>query len=141
MGDELEELKYNLKVSFSRMKQDIHFNKEQIQGLVELNKGLQQQILGLKEEIKGLKPSGLKGELVRQYRRNRKGLIKQRILGLIKEKEYSLPELKDLVVDEKHYCSKASFYRYIGELRKDGRISVAGVEGNESIIPIKNGND
>ena len=30
MGDELEDLKYNLKVSFTRMKDDIHYNRDQI---------------------------------------------------------------------------------------------------------------
>jgi len=137
MGDELEDLKYNLKVSFTRMKDDIHYNRDQIKELVELNKGLQEQIKGLKNEIKALQqPRGLKRELVRQYRRNKKSLIKQRILALVKEKEYSLPELKDLVVDDKRYCSKATFYRYIGELKKAGLISVAGVEGQERVVPL-----
>ena len=139
MGDEIEELRDNLKVSFSRMKQDIHYNKEMIEGLVKLNTGLQEQIKQLEQHIKQLeqRPKGLKSELIKHYDRNKKGLIKQRILGLVKTRQYSLPELKEEIVDEKRYCSKATFYRYIDELKTRGWIDVAESDGVQVVLLMK----
>jgi predicted RNase H-like nuclease (RuvC/YqgF family) len=140
--DGLTELKHNLKVSFSRMKEDIHFNRQQVEDLLKANRMLLEQLGSLKEEIKALKgrPQGLKNELMRGLSRNRKKLIKQRLLGLIEEGKYSIPELKEIVVDEKNYCSKASFYRYIEELKKRGNIAEVEAEGG-SVLRLAKGQE
>ena len=131
-GDELSDLKHNLKVSFSRMREDIHFNREQVEDLLKANRTLLEQVGFLKEEIKELKnkPQGLRNELMRGLSRNKKRIIKQRIIGLIEEGRYSIPELKEIVVDEKSYCSKASFYRYIEELKRQGNVAEVNVNGS-----------
>ena len=39
-------------------------------------------------------------------------------MDIIKIKPASLPDLKYYVVDQLNYCSKASFYRYIEEMKE-----------------------
>ena len=139
MGDELEELKHNLKVSFSRMKSDINSNQEKIDKLIKINKQLQEQIKGLEVKIASLeaKPKGLKYELLRSFKRNKKQIIKQRILSMVKGRQIPLPELKEVFVDEKQYCSKATFYRYIDELKKAGWLDMVNVDGNQIVVVAK----
>ena len=56
--------------------------------------------------------------MLTKIKRNKKGIIKARILELVKTERYSIPEIKDIVVDRDNYCSKATFYRYLIELKK-----------------------
>jgi hypothetical protein len=138
MGEGLEELRHNLTVSFSRMKEDIHYNREQVDMLIDLNKRLQEQLSQVVEELGTLKKSpGLETELARTYKKNKKGMIKQRILRLAAEGRYSVAELKDLVVDERKYCSKATFYRYINSMKKHQRIEIIEINGMERVVPAK----
>jgi len=139
MGDELEDLKYNLKVSFSRMKNDIQDNKDKISKLLEINQQLADQVSELNKGLNA-KSSGPKSELARQFKKNQKSLIQQRILSLIERAEYSLPDLKMIIVDQKRYCSKATFYRYVSELEKSKLVSMAEVNG-ENIVVGKNANE
>ncbi len=139
MGDELEDLKYNLKVSFSRMKNDIQDNKDKISKLLEINQQLADQVSELNKGL-NTKSSGPKSELARQFKKNQKSLIQQRILSLIERAEYSLPDLKMIIVDQKRYCSKATFYRYVSELEKSKLVSMAEVNG-ENIVVGKNANE
>jgi hypothetical protein len=138
---ELDELKHNLKVSFSRMKEDIHFNREQVEDLVKANRMLLEQVSSLKDEIKALKerPKGLKTELIRSLARNQKALIKQRILELVNQGRFSIPELKERIVDDRNYCSKASFYRYIEELKSGRKIDFLALEGREVVVAMQTG--
>ena len=145
-ADELLELKHNLKVSFSRMKEDILSNRQQtgemrgyIEDLVKTNRMLLEQVSSLKEEIKTLKekPKGLKTELMRSLARNQKALIKQRILELVNQGRFSIPEIKERIVDDRNYCSKASFYRYIEELKGERKIDFLSVEGRVVVVMIK----
>jgi hypothetical protein len=132
----LDELKHNLKVSFTRMKEDIHFNRRQVEDLLLANKALLEQIGLLKDEIKALKsrPQGLRNELMRGLARNQKAIIKQRIIGMVAEARYSIPELKERIVDDKSYCSKASFYRYVEEMKSEGLIDCAEINGIMTVI-------
>jgi len=140
---ELDELKHNLKISFSRMREDIHFNRSQIEDLVRANKMLLEQVGSLKDEIKALKerPKGLKTELMRSLARNQKALIKQRILEIVGQGRFSIPELKERIVDDRNYCSKASFYRYIDELKSNRNIDFLSVEGREIVVAMPAGNN
>ena len=136
MGEELEGLKHNLKVSFSRMKQDICDNKDKIDRLLEITQMMQYQMSAVEKAIREQeRPSGLKNELVRQVTKNKKRIIKQQLLRLISERELGLAELKDVVVFDRKYCSKASFYRYVQELKDEGKVSEVGVNNN-SVLTI-----
>jgi chromosome segregation ATPase len=135
MGDELEELRHNLKVSFSRMKSDIKANQDKIDQVLEINQQLQAQIKNL--EAKLSQTSTLKSELMRSFKRNKKQIIKQRMIALIQDRQIPVPELKEIIVDEKKYCSKATFYRYIDEMKKEGLLNVITVDNNQIVLLLK----
>ena len=61
--------------------------------------------------------TGLETEFLRKLRKNKRDIIKQKILEAIQTKKLTTLELKDLIVDRNKYCSKATFYRYLKELR------------------------
>ena len=68
-------------------------------------------------EFTNQKNSGLKSEVMRKFNKNKKNLVKQKILDIIKTKQIPLADLKFYIVDQLNYCSKASFYRYIDEMK------------------------
>jgi hypothetical protein len=41
-------------------------------------------------------------------------------------------------VDDRNYCSKASFYRYIEELKSGRKIDFLSVEGREVVVATQN---
>ena len=61
----------------------------------------------------------LKSEFLRKFNQNKKTLIKQKIIEIIKIKPTSVADLKYHIVNQLNYCSKASFYRYISEMKED----------------------
>ncbi|MGB9748426.1 MAG: hypothetical protein ACP5OZ_00220 [Candidatus Woesearchaeota archaeon] len=77
--------------------------------------------------------SGLKNEILRNFRKKRKNIIKKKILEVIKENGIELPDLKYFIVDQLSYCSKASFYRYLEELKKQGLIMITNIN-NKNIV-------
>lgn len=59
----------------------------------------------------------LKAEYYRKIDKNRKKIIKTKIIETLKAKDLNLPELKTQIVDIEQFCSKATFYRYYTELK------------------------
>ena len=82
----------------------------------------------------------LEKEAVKKVNTNRREIIKEKIEEELKKQELSAKELKILFVDEYGYCSKATFYRYLETLRKEGRIDSIKINGKEYLcsIPTKN---
>lgn len=76
----------------------------------------------------------LKNDLLKSYQRNRKNIIKQQILGEILKGEYTKIALRDLIVEQKKYCSKASFYRYIEELELETLIGQHRRKGKDIVV-------
>ena len=71
------------------------------------------------------KGSALKEKLIKNIARNSKAYIKNTIIGYIeKYHEISALQLKELVVDEQHLCSKSSFYRLLQELENKQKVIV-----------------
>lgn len=66
------------------------------------------------------KQDRLKEDLMKNYERNRKDIVKQQILTEAAKSNLTRIQLRDIVVDQKKYCSKASFYRYTEELELEG---------------------
>jgi predicted metal-dependent hydrolase len=71
----------------------------------------------LEEFTNQQKKDSLKSEFDRKFRKNKKQIIKQKILETAKTNPLPLADLKYYIVDQLEYCSKASFYRYIEELK------------------------
>jgi len=62
---------------------------------------------------------------------NKKEDIKQEILKLIETENKTNKELKQEIVDIKHICSKASYYRYITEMKKNKEIDSLNINNQE----------
>ena len=139
MGEELDQLKQGLKTSFKNIKEDITSNSVKMQELIKQNEGLKNEVYQLRETIKQLtndpRKDILKEDMLTKIKRNRKEIMKARILELVHTERYSIPEIKDIVVDRDNYCSKATFYRYILELKK--RIEEIKIGNKQVAVPIK----
>ena len=71
------------------------------------------------------KSSALKEKLIKNIARNSKTYVKNAIISYIeKYPEISALQLKELVVDEQHLCSKSSFYRLLQELENKQKVMV-----------------
>ena len=139
MGGDIHQLKQELRNSFSNIKEDITSNSYKIQKLVNQNKELKKTIDELKKIIKELTNNQtkdlLKEDMLTKIKRNRKEIVKAKILELVQTERYSIPEIKDIVVDRDNYCSKATFYRYISELKN--RIEEIKIGDKQITVPIK----
>lgn len=170
---ELETLKLVLKRTFSKIKEDIGKNSDEIQALNKtadnlarttdnltattsnltlttntitkelgeiklLLSSLNSSVAAIKDSQAAQRSSssvtaaqsigsGLKTEMMRRLKRNKRSVIKQKIINVIASGQFTLPELKDIIVDENNYCSKASFYRYFEELKNRGIIDVVEI--------------
>ena len=56
---------------------------------------------------------------------NKKTMVKKNIKEIASQQDMTLAQLKWIIVNQKGYCSKASFYRYIDELKKEEQFSIA----------------
>ena len=93
-----------------------------------INSGFNERING-KIKSKDL----LKQEVLRSVRKNKKVLVEKKILAFITEEGVLLSDLKFFIVDQLGYCSKASFYRHVNELKNKGLV-ILKEENNKTII-------
>lgn len=77
----------------------------------------------------------LKEDLLKNYERNRKTIIKQQILAEANKKQLTKIELREIVVGDKKYCSKASFYRYVEELELEGFLEYKRKNHKTLVVP------
>jgi len=120
-----EEFKQAIISSFQNIKQDIkkltennRVNKELIQKLEQNNIDLRIKIRKLINQVDDLSNKDpLKKEIINKLNRNKKELIKSKILELVDLERHSIPEIKEILVDKEKYCSKATFYRYVDDMR------------------------
>ena len=123
---------------------------EEFLELKEENLKLRETILDLKQEISQIKNNfeNPKKEMIEKetydkkdsykslfefrLKKNKKEILKQKILEIVKEK-LDLSELKFLFVDFNKYSSKATFYSYLKELEFENRIKIEKTR-NSSIV-------
>lgn len=122
--NEINELKELLQLNFIKIKDDVDRNQRQIDILIEENNKLRNTVSTLAQQLASQKEDKLKKEVIHKFRRHKKEIIKNKIMEAVRLKRIMLPELKEIIVDQMTYCSKATFYRYYDELRKDGTISI-----------------
>jgi hypothetical protein len=82
---------------------------------------------------KEIMKDSLKEELLKSYERNKKNIIKQQILTEARKGSFTKISLRDIVVDQKKYCSKATFYRYLDELELERRVGWERKKGQNHI--------
>ncbi len=61
--------------------------------------------------------------MIKKINRSKKAIIRSRVLELASFSNLSVAEMKEIVVDNEHMCSKATFYRYIDRLKARNMIS------------------
>jgi len=128
----------NIRQDMENLKQQLNNNTNKINELTNQNLELKQIIINLKQELIIAKnqpqKNKLKTEMLNKIKRNKKTIIKSKILELIETERYSIPEIKEIIVNRDDYCSKATFYRYIKELNNIEEIKI----GTKTIaVPIK----
>jgi len=126
---ELEEIKKLLETTMSSITSNLSMHQQMIAQLQKENQELKQMLTNQSSK----KTDPLKTEVISKFKRNKKRLIKNKILETIKFKQLSIPEIKEIVVDLHSYCSKASFYRYIEELKREDFIHIT----NSNMVKIK----
>jgi len=62
---------------------------------------------------------------------DKKNKLKKEILQTIRNENLTGGEVKQKIVDQARLCSKASFYRYIQELKKEGKIESITINNQE----------
>jgi hypothetical protein len=123
---ELSDIRSMLETALSSITANLELHQQMIQELQKENKELRNKLSSNRKEDQ------LKDEVIRKFRRNKKRLIQNKILETIKYKHLSIPEIKEIIVDVHRYCSKATFYRYIEELRLNDHLYVTN-----NIVKIK----
>lgn len=127
MGD-IEDIKTILQTTLTSITSSLQFQQQMILQLQQENKELKELVLSNRQT-----GDPLQKEVLTTYRRNKKRLIKNKILEAIKNKPLAIPEVKEIIVDRHAYCSKASFYRYLEELKQHDFIHIT----NQNQIKIK----
>ena len=116
---ELEEIKTLLQATLTSITSSMQLHQQMIFQLQQENKELKELILAQRTT-----KDPLQKEVMNTFRRNKKRLIKNKILESIKSRPLTIPEVKEIIVDHQNYCSKASFYRYLEELKQHDFIHI-----------------
>ena len=119
---ELEDIKTLLEANLSSINSTLQLHQQLILNLQRENQNLKELIIGMNDKKKDKDP--LKVEVINKFKRNKKRMIKNKILETVKYNQLSIPEIKEKIVDQYNFCSKATFYRYIEELKKHDFIHI-----------------
>ncbi len=136
-----------IKESFARVKHDFIEQEKRISAIKEELNSLKEQVVNyipelLKQNNQILKrlevlenailkkQDPLKEKILLKYNKKKKEVIKQKILEIASTKEVTLNELRETLVNDLKYCSRASFYRYFEEMKKAGIVGTASINGN-----------
>ena len=121
MGD-FDQIRSLLETSLSSINQTLQIHQQTILNLQKENQELRDVIRGLSTK-KG--PDPLVSEVMSTFKRNKKRIIKNKIIEEIRiHSHLTIPEIKEVIVDQHNYCSKATFYRYIEELKRHDFIHI-----------------
>lgn len=113
LGSKIDELERRHAVSYERHAQPLPKEQLDLSYIEKRLDRLEQRKLSMKEKI------------VKRLTRNSKDYVKSIILSYIRKYEkISALQLKEIVVDEQHFCSKSSFYRFLEEIEELDEIGV-----------------
>ena len=76
----------------------------------------------------------LQQNTIKTVSRNRKQILQDKIIDEAR-KQKPIQDIKIEMVDEQKYCSKATFYRYVSELKASGKITTLTVNSSTFIQP------
>lgn len=69
-------------------------------------------------------------------KKNKREVLKKKILSMITENGIAVSELKFMFVDHYKYCSKATFYNYFKEIENKGLVNIQR-EGTKNFVYLK----
>jgi len=81
----------------------------------------------------------LEKETMATVTKNKKELLKEKICTVATQIKVTVKDMKIRFVDEEKHVSKATFYRYLQELREEKRIELLIINEQEYICPIQIG--
>jgi predicted metal-dependent hydrolase len=131
----MEGVTEQLKITLDLLKDNLRRNEQTIALLIEENRSLKEELAKIKNKVSTKQT--FNDKFIKKLNRQKKEIIKTKMLEFLESKDYILADLKDLIVDDLSYCSKATFYRYIEDLNRKGLISLIRQENNTIIA--KNG--
>lgn len=80
--------------------------------------------------------NSLELEAIRSVVKNKKIIIKQKILAIASKQRTTAKQVKEIIVDKYKYCSKATFYRYLSELKRQHKIETISINDREYVCNI-----
>ncbi len=99
-----------------------------------VSKAVKESLSVIIKELKDERSRGIEKEIKRVAKVKNGKIVESKIYDLIKEKGMLLSDLKFLIVDQLNYCSKASFYRHIENLKNKGLVLISGRGKNNFIV-------
>ena len=127
-------VKLEQKLADIEKKLDTQVSKAQLEAQNVGHNQIQNPFQQLVQNVPRMANKGLAAQIMRKVGRNKKSLIKKRIVEIASKEQLSLSELKEIVVDEQNLCSKATFYRYFDALKQKNVLSVVIVDEVEIIL-------
>ena len=139
MGDIIKESFQRVRGDFekkdreiSELKKELHeLKNEVLPVLLATNKQILGRLESMEESLRKKDP--LKEQVIKKFPKRRKQVVLSKILEQVSLRESTVTELKDVMVDELNYCSRASFYRYLDYLKKLERVEIIKVNGIEIV--------
>ena len=142
--------------SFTRIKEDIARLNKEIYDLKLDQKKLIEENLSLKsnvsatpisnelirqiilETVKSIPQakSRPQGNFINRINKKRRIILKNRIELLAEQKNRSLSDIKEIIVDHEDLCSKATFYRYIEKMKALGQIDLIKINDQEVMVKL-----
>ncbi|MFP4118841.1 MAG: hypothetical protein ACLFTH_02190 [Candidatus Woesearchaeota archaeon] len=89
---------------------------------------------GKKQREEAIK--ALQRDAAKEVSKNRKSIVKEKILSQAGSSRCTPHELKKIFVDSHKYCSKATFYRYLTELEEEEKINYISINNKKYIYPL-----
>ncbi len=100
-----------------------------------VSKAVKESLSVIIKELKSERENrGINKEIKRVAKVKNAKIVESKIYDMIRDKGMLLSDLKFLIVDQLNYCSKASFYRHIENLKNRGLILISGRGKNNFVI-------
>ncbi|AJF61865.1 TPA: hypothetical protein HA239_02170 [Candidatus Woesearchaeota archaeon] len=129
----------------AKLSEELNRLKQDHSKLLEENMALKKQIsansFSFDREMIGsivketLKHAPSSNSLMKKFNKKRKSILTVRISNLAMHQNLTLPEIKEIVVDQEALCSKATFYRYVDRMKSRGMLDFVKI--NEMDIVVK----
>ena len=135
--------------AFSKITGDVAKLSEELNRLKQDHSKILEENMALKKQISAnsfsfdigsivketLKHAPSSNSLMKKFNKKRKSILTVRISNLAMHQNLTLPEIKEIVVDQEALCSKATFYRYVDRMKSRGMLDFVKI--NEMDIVVK----